>query len=1057
MNYDNRNNEQLPSSNRFNSRTGGTFRRGSRYSVVNYYNNRSDYYNRYRTNGRRGRPFRTNSRCISNRGSSTSFVGDSNSRSHPVAESVPQSTTSIDHFEGSVFPAHDGSSDSDNSSSITKISISAPMLPTGTKFQDNLRNNLIDGLRNSTYECMICISKIRIKDSVWSCATCYHIYHLSCIKSWAKSQVNSAVSTPTPCWHCPSCQTDYETPFYLLFYQCFCGRTRNPEFHPARNTVPHGCDQLCNKVKRLLSAHNLPSNSVADYRCPHRCTELCHPGPCPPCLHSVTLSCPCGKFQRSGICGDPSPPPCGQICGRQLPSSLCAAGVHVCLERCHYGPCSPCRWKIQTTCFCGQVERKLMCNSREAKQCIFSHEDLEILRAAAVELQKSMDFTKLTDMMKRSCIPLGDDIIDNDSSVTEQWVDVQVFPPDALLAKLGSTFSCHQPCNSLLNCNFHKCTNYCHSGKCPPCLLDPKWCLNCPCGKTPLSKLVSSGSLYGDRKSCTDPLPTCPNVCERRQLLCDHPCPEYCHVGSCPPCKLSISLKCRCGHTSKTLTCDEFSKLTETQDGISEFTCERMCKKRLTCGRHKCKAKCCNDTVHSCSEVCGHRLSCQIHYCEEQCHSGPCNSCWRGVIYSELVCRCGYTVLHPPQPCGTTGPECNQPCNRMHNCDHPVRHTCHNEPTCPPCTILVTKDCPGGHGIKFNVPCFQEIQSCGRTCNKPLPGCSHSCQRKCHAGPCLDSTDSSALCTQLCQKPRPGCGHPCGLPCHEVDKLSCMEAANNCSSKTQLLCSALVDVVCPCGKRKESQYCHEVYTKQFLLFEHKQSVSEESTIIRPLHANDSSMKSIPLLACNDQCIDHPKSDVTGRYADTSTWKRGFVNNCDIVPSNSEQDAPFDPPDYPQHLKEFALRNLVFVENIEKQLKSMVLEFLKSNVEEVTWKNRTDHPRVVNHYFPPMNKKKRRFICDIVEFYGMEASVCGIDPNRHVMVIARRGYSKLPGGAIDNRGSLINTLKREYAGTIKFPDKQKTLDKNATRECHILPNSNISTISYAQILSGKHSE
>ncbi|VDN34995.1 unnamed protein product, partial [Dibothriocephalus latus] len=66
--------------------------------------------------------------------------------------------------------------------------------------------------------------------------------------------------------------------------------------------------------------------------------------------------------------------------------------------------------------------------------------------------------------------------------------------------------------------------------------------------------------------------------------------------------------------------------------------------------------------IHACMEICGRTLSCGKHTCEDPCHCGPCGSCWRGVIYDEVHCYCGYTVLSPPQPCGTKPPECDQPC-----------------------------------------------------------------------------------------------------------------------------------------------------------------------------------------------------------------------------------------------------------------------------------------------------------------------------------------------------------------------------------------------------------
>lgn len=41
-------------------------------------------------------------------------------------------------------------------------------------------------LTTGQYECMVCCDRVRVKDPVWSCSTCYHIFHLKCIKKWAK-------------------------------------------------------------------------------------------------------------------------------------------------------------------------------------------------------------------------------------------------------------------------------------------------------------------------------------------------------------------------------------------------------------------------------------------------------------------------------------------------------------------------------------------------------------------------------------------------------------------------------------------------------------------------------------------------------------------------------------------------------------------------------------------------------------------------------------------------------------------------------------------------------
>lgn len=65
--------------------------------------------------------------------------------------------------------------------------------------------------------------------------------------------------------------------------------------------------------------------------------------------------------------------------------------------------------------------------------------------------------------------------------------------------------------------------------------------------------------------------------------------------------------------------------------------------------------------------------------------------------FDELTCHCGASVIYPPVPCGTRPPECTQTCARIHECDHPVYHSCHSEEKCPPCTFLTQKWCMGKH------------------------------------------------------------------------------------------------------------------------------------------------------------------------------------------------------------------------------------------------------------------------------------------------------------------------------------------------------------------------
>lgn len=108
---------------------------------------------------------------------------------------------------------------------------------------------------------------------------------------------------------------------------------------------------------------------------------------------------------------------------------------------------------------------------------------------------------------------------------------------------------------------------------------------------------------------------------------------------------------------------------------------------------------------------------------------------------------------------------------------------------------------------------------------------------------------------------------------------------------------------------------------------------------------------------------------------------------------------------------------------------------------------------MNHHFPAMNKKRRRFIVELAPFYGIEALEFDPEPTRHVMALANRTAVHLPSR------SLTNTLKGEFTSTVRvlegmpMPDKAKE-PRNQTQNFNRHPNSSAATsgISYAQMLS-----
>jgi transcriptional repressor NF-X1 len=251
--------------------------------------------------------------------------------------------------------------------------------------------------------------------------------------------------------------------------------------------------------------------------------------------------------------------------------------------------------------------------------------------------------------------------------------------------------------------------------------------------------------LLTPRKSCLEPVPQCPNKCNKlllcgksllsiynllnKNLYLEHTCPEKCHSGECPPCALQSQTYCACGSSKKMVPCavrafdpircnKKCTKVFQTFKNIyTEFN--YLYQKWLSCLRHKCHEVCCRRETHDCLQVCNKFLNCGRHKCDQLCHSGRCPSCllasksliiitgertlYKYLLFTlsgfdELRCECGSEVIYPPVPCGTAPPVCHRPCTREHPCGH-TTHQCHSAETCPPCTQAVKKWCMGKHKV----------------------------------------------------------------------------------------------------------------------------------------------------------------------------------------------------------------------------------------------------------------------------------------------------------------------------------------------------------------------
>ncbi|XP_020595271.1 NF-X1-type zinc finger protein NFXL1-like, partial [Phalaenopsis equestris] len=542
-----------------------------------------------------------------------------------------------------------------------------------------LVHEIQEKLSRGTVECMICYDMVRRSAAMWSCPACFSIFHLHCIRKWARSPTSAADFTPASSgdWRCPGCQSPQSVPASELVYTCFCGRRHDPPND--LYLTPHSCGEPCGKPldRAPLPPSDGRVNDVGDgeegdFRCPHVCVLQCHPGPCPPCkAFAPRERCPCGKTEIVRRCSERRAPlSCGQQCNRLL-----TCGRHHCNQPCHTGSCGSCQELIIASCFCGKKTESVLCGDMAVKGEFNGRNGL---------------------------------------------------------------FSCNLPCDRSLSCGHHLCRENCHPGPCGDCELLPTKIKTCHCGKMNLAG--ERKSCLDPIPTCSE---VCgkPLVCKTH--FCKIPCHEgncppcsvlveqRCRCGSSRQtvecyklfdetftfiCEKTCGRKKNCGRHRCSERCCPLSKTSSDQFSSGDWD------------------------PHFCSVPCGKRLRCGNHTCQLLCHSGHCPPCLE-TIFTDLSCACGKTSIPPPIPCGTPTPSCRHLCLVPQPCGHPASHSCHFG-DCPPCTIPMVKECIGGHVMLRNIPCGSKDIRCNQLCGKTRQCGIHACARTCHPPPC-DSSHAS--------------------------------------------------------------------------------------------------------------------------------------------------------------------------------------------------------------------------------------------------------------------------------------------------------------------------
>ncbi|XP_049546013.1 NF-X1-type zinc finger protein NFXL1 [Anopheles darlingi] len=618
------------------------------------------------------------------------------------------------------------------------------------KTQEYLQNLLES--RNAV--CLICIGTVKRADKIWSCQSCYTFFHLLCIQRWANDRIsmkrmhheeqegyynNRGEYIPKPVlsvhWDCPKCRQEYEPVDIPRHYECFCGKEQDPAQHPW--LIPHSCGEPCGKQLKPT--------------CGHHCRLLCHPGPCPPCPQTISVSCRCAKSAAKTIRCSQGSWTCTVKCTRKLD-----CGIHECTERCHpTGECPPCRNRSKQPCLCGAQSKEVNC-FESRWQC-----EKVCNRPYACSLHKCE--------LRCHAGPCGECPLGKPRSCPCGRTQTRA----ACSERIGT---CGDTCQKMLACGVHQCMERCHEGECGSCLVLVQKTCRCgqtsreiPCSKeatceTKCKKVRRCGRHPCNRKCCDGQCPDCDKVCGKTLSCGRHKCSSCCHQGACYPCNQKSTVKCRCGGTSTEVACGREKKAHAPK-------CTLPCRQPAKCHHHNphaCHAGECPPCVQPCGEQ-NDTTNCE-HPCEAKCHDAV-------------------TVVTKDKHFKPVGPwDVPRETVEVKRLPHPV------------CEVKVPVMCLGGHETS-EWPCYNsKPASCGRPCGRLLKCGLHRCPLQCHKVTHRASTTQDSRCEPCaagCVVPRPaGCVHPCKRRCHQ----------NPCEP-----CMVSIKDKCYCGLTQVFYTCNDLY------------------------------------------------------------------------------------------------------------------------------------------------------------------------------------------------------------------------------------------------------
>ncbi|VDD86277.1 unnamed protein product [Enterobius vermicularis] len=323
-----------------------------------------------------------------------------------------------------------------------------------------------------------------------------------------------------------------------LKHYCPCGCSRIPEGirRACSDPVPT-CGNTCNKV--------LPCGPKDK---PHRCKQLCHEGPCAPCLDNTVVTCRCKALKKTLPCCyflifisqsflESNPLLCEKRCKKlkscqnhRCQAVCCVETEHVCLQEnlftvcnkkldcgnhfcdrlCHIGQCPKC---LQASLFFVFYHSFLLC----MKYCLCG----KTVREPPIPCGTPLPTCDAPCSRTHSCShpPLHTCHAEPECPPCTVLTAKECYGRHEMRANIPcylNEVSCGKPCNAPLPCGVHFCKRTCHP---PPCV--------------PAEDYV-----------CKQPCPI-----KRTDGDCEHPCGLPCHGSSvCPKseCLTKVTVTCNC-------------------------------------------------------------------------------------------------------------------------------------------------------------------------------------------------------------------------------------------------------------------------------------------------------------------------------------------------------------------------------------------------------------------------------------------------------------------------------------------------------------------------------